>query len=164
MDQTMRKEISYNVVASLWYREWLPAIERELTRLQISYLAPKQRVEQLLSTICSKFGQRYSSCCKRQRPNSVHTSFFQTTNLFDPIFFGIIKHLLDLTLSNIQFIAPVQNNIGLSFASPPILPCPDAINWMLDSVSSNKCLITRTKQKIYNIRYKVDIIPTSFDF
>ena len=41
MDQTTRKEISYKVDASLWYREWLPAIERELTRSQISYLAPK---------------------------------------------------------------------------------------------------------------------------
>ena len=44
MDQTTRKEISYNVAASLWYREWLPAIERELTRLQISYLAPSGTV------------------------------------------------------------------------------------------------------------------------
>ena len=35
-------------------------------------------------------------------------------------FFGIIKHLSDLTSSNIQLIVPVQNNIGLSFASPSI--------------------------------------------
>ena len=27
------------------------------------------------------------------------------------------------------------------FELHPILPCPDAINWILDSVSSNKCLI-----------------------
>ena len=27
MDQTMREEISDNVVASLWYGEWLPAIQ-----------------------------------------------------------------------------------------------------------------------------------------
>ena len=44
----------------------------------------------------------------------VNTSHFQTTSLFKPIFFSIVKHLLDLTSSNIQLIAPVQNNIGWS--------------------------------------------------
>ena len=71
----------------------------------------------------------------------VDTSLFQTTSLFGSFFFGIIKHLLDLTSSNIQLIVPLQNNIGLSFAQPNIIPCLDAINWMLDSASSNKCII-----------------------
>ena len=53
------------------------------------------------------------------RVTLVDTSLFQTINLFEPIF-GIIKHLLDLTSSNVQMIAPVQNNIGFSFASPNI--------------------------------------------
>ena len=50
----------------------------------------------------------------------VDTSLFQATCLFEPTFFGIRKHLLDLTSSNIELIAPVQDNIGLSFASPNI--------------------------------------------
>ena len=36
-----RNYCSYNVVASLWYPEWLPAIKNEQTRLQITYLVPK---------------------------------------------------------------------------------------------------------------------------
>ena len=31
---------------------------------------------------------------------------------------------------------------GGSASLRPILPCPDPINWMLDSVSSNKCLMS----------------------
>ena len=42
----------------------------------------------------------------------VDTSLFQTTILFEPIFFSIIKHLLDLTSSNIQLIASVQIILG----------------------------------------------------
>ena len=46
-----------------------------------------------------------------------------------------IKHLMDETESNIQFIASGQDNIGQS----------EAVNWMLDEVKSNKCFIILKK-------------------
>ena len=35
MDQTAREQISYNVVASLWYRESLPTVQGKTDQLQL---------------------------------------------------------------------------------------------------------------------------------
>ena len=81
----------------------------------------------------------------------VDTSLFQTTSLFEPIFFGIIKHLLDLTSSNIQLIAPVQNNIGLSFASP---------NITLSRCNKQGCW---TRSRPISVYYITSVIPVKLN-
>ena len=46
---------------------------------------------------------------------------FSKQLIYSKRFFRYNKHLLDLTSSNIQLIAPVQNNIGRSKRSPEII-------------------------------------------
>ena len=81
----------------------------------------------------------------------VDTSLFQPKEPFRTVFLGIIKHLLDLTSSNIQLIAPVQNNIGLSLASPSITLFGRNELDVGDSVSSNKCLLLTSNYYDYDM-------------
>ena len=56
-----------------------------------------------------------------------------------------IKHLLDETESNIQFIASGQGNTGRSEAEPNIILYGRNQLDMLDEVKSNKCFIIPKK-------------------
>ena len=60
-----------------------------------------------------KFDQRYSSCCEKRIPIYVENEIFQTTTLFEMIFFGMITQLLGLVSSNIQFYYIIERNEGL---------------------------------------------------
>ena len=96
-----------------------------------------------LTLLKSKLNRRFllHSLLEPLMQSNLDANFLRNNLFIRTDFFSIVKHLLDLTSSNIQLIASVQNNIGLSFASPNIT-LSGAINWMLDSVSYNKCLIS----------------------